>query len=93
MSYELHINVGLIGNLRHVDGRLNYRRNHGKARLLHARELQEVNLVLTTYHTVAAEWKSKTSDNVSVLFSVHWHRIILDEGWWIIHYSITYYLT
>ncbi|KAK9414057.1 putative Helicase ATP-binding domain-containing protein [Seiridium unicorne] len=37
-------------------------------------------LVLTTYHTVSAEWKKGTSSDDSVLFSVRWKRIVLDEA-------------
>lgn len=37
-----------------------------------------INVVLTSYDTVAAEWKDISHS--SVLFSVRWRRIILDEG-------------
>jgi SNF2 family DNA or RNA helicase len=59
-----------------------YRRHHGKNKLSDEEELGTVNLVLTTYHTVAAEWKANQSQSTrkSPLFSVRWKRIILDEG-------------
>jgi SNF2 family DNA or RNA helicase len=43
-------------------------------------DLVTVNMVLTTYHTVAAEWKADKGSRKSPLFSVRWKRIILDEG-------------
>jgi SNF2 family DNA or RNA helicase len=59
---------------------MEFRRHHGKTRLLDASELDGVNIVLTTYHTVSAEWKPSNYPGSSVLFSVRWQRIILDEG-------------
>ncbi|KAI1415220.1 SNF2 family N-terminal domain-containing protein [Hypoxylon sp. FL1857] len=61
-------------------GRLKFCRHHGKTRLIDTAELQNVNIVLTTYHTVSAEWKANESVCNSVLFAVHWRRIILDEA-------------
>ncbi|KAK3940959.1 SNF2 family N-terminal domain-containing protein [Diplogelasinospora grovesii] len=65
-----------------VDGALEYRRHHSKNRLTDLKELDRVNVVLTTYHTVSAEWKSGNvaAENTSVLFSVRWKRIVLDEA-------------
>jgi hypothetical protein len=59
---------------------MQHRRHHGQLRLKSLHELQGVNVVLTTYHTVLAEWRSDDSQESSVLFSVRWNRIILDEG-------------
>lgn len=42
-------------------------------------DLTGVDVVLTTYHTVSAEW-SETGKSSSLLFSVKWKRIVLDEG-------------
>ncbi|KAK8048196.1 hypothetical protein PG994_009926 [Apiospora phragmitis] len=39
-----------------------------------------VHVVLTTYHTVSAEWNTDETKRDSALFSVKWRRIILDEG-------------
>ncbi|KAK6366537.1 hypothetical protein LTS17_010623 [Exophiala oligosperma] len=46
--------------------------------------LNDLDIVVTTYNTVVLEWKnykpSRTSSNRSLLFSTLWHRIILDEA-------------
>lgn len=61
-------------------GGLNWKRHYGKTRFSRRYELDDVNVVLTTYHTVSAEWKNEREAESSVLFSVRWRRIILDEG-------------
>lgn len=43
-------------------------------------ELDGISVVLTTYHTVSAKWKSEGTKQNSILFAVRWKRIILDEG-------------
>ncbi|KAI0133166.1 SNF2 family N-terminal domain-containing protein [Hypoxylon sp. NC0597] len=63
-----------------IGGYLKFCRHHGRTRLANAAELQGVNMVLTTYHTVSAEWKENESTSDSVLFAVHWRRVILDEA-------------
>ncbi|KAI1273078.1 SNF2 family N-terminal domain-containing protein [Xylaria sp. FL0933] len=65
----------------HVNhGHLTWRRHHGKFRLMDSLETQSVHLVLTTYHTVSAEWKSGRNSDQSVLFSTNWKRVVLDEA-------------
>ncbi|KAK1252229.1 hypothetical protein MKX08_003416, partial [Trichoderma sp. CBMAI-0020] len=61
-------------------GGLKWRRHHEKTRITKRYELDDVNVVLTTYHTVSAEWKNEREDESSILFSVRWKRIILDEA-------------
>ncbi|RWA04745.1 hypothetical protein EKO27_g10360 [Xylaria grammica] len=61
-------------------GQLTWRRHHGKTRLMDSLEIQNVNIVLTTYHTVSAEWKSGSKSDQSILFSTHWRRVVLDEA-------------
>ncbi|TGJ82686.1 hypothetical protein E0Z10_g6083 [Xylaria hypoxylon] len=61
-------------------GQLTWCRHHGKSRLMDSLETQSVNIVLTTYHTVSAEWKNGNKSNQSILFSTHWRRVVLDEA-------------
>ncbi|KAH6867419.1 SNF2 family N-terminal domain-containing protein [Thelonectria olida] len=62
------------------DGGLKCRRHHGKFRLTEIEEVDPLNVVLTTYHTVSAEWKVGKAANKSPLFSIRWRRVILDEA-------------
>ncbi|KAI0183059.1 SNF2 family N-terminal domain-containing protein [Xylaria flabelliformis] len=63
-----------------VQGQLTWRRHHGKLRLTDSIDIQSVNIIVTTYHTVSAEWKSGSKSDQSILFSTHWKRVILDEA-------------
>lgn len=67
--------------IRHVvPGSLVWSRHHGKTRLLDVMGLKKLDLVLTTYHTISAEWKHGKQANQSIIFSTRWKRLILDEG-------------
>ena len=59
---------------------MKFRRHHGKERLNDIREIDAVNIVLTTYHTLSADWNKWKASGSHVMFSVRWKRIILDEG-------------
>lgn len=61
---------------------IKFKVHHGKDRLESIHGHEHIDIVLTTYHTVSAEWKwkNKQDPNHSVLFSGHWRRIVLDEG-------------
>lgn len=63
-----------------ADGGLKCSRHHAQTKIANANELGHANIVLTTYHTVSAEWKSDKFAGNSILFQVRWRRIILDEG-------------
>ena len=63
-----------------TDGGLKFCRHHGKMRLSKVSDLDAVNIVLTTYHTLSADWKSSKSDTDHIVFSVRWRRVILDEA-------------
>ncbi|KAI0876954.1 SNF2 family N-terminal domain-containing protein [Hypoxylon argillaceum] len=63
-----------------TQGQLTWCRHHGKSRLMDSLETQSVNIVLTTYHTVSAEWKGGSKSDQSILFSTRWKRVVLDEA-------------
>ncbi|KAM0247854.1 hypothetical protein ACHAP5_003866 [Fusarium lateritium] len=63
-----------------VEGRLISRRHHRETRLASVEEIEATNIVLTTYHTISAEWSPSGKANGSILYSVRWRRIILDEA-------------
>ncbi|KAK7949550.1 SNF2 family N-terminal domain-containing protein [Apiospora saccharicola] len=65
-----HVACGAMRGIRH----------HGKDRIKAVSELEGVHVVLTTYHTVSAELKTDDTRLNSILFSVKWKRIILDEA-------------
>ncbi|PHH86850.1 hypothetical protein CDD83_9675 [Cordyceps sp. RAO-2017] len=57
-----------------------WRLHHGKCRLSDISELEDSKLVLTTYHTVSAEWRNGTGLESSILFTTRWRRVVLDEA-------------
>ncbi|PTD08869.1 putative SWI/SNF-related matrix-associated actin-dependent regulator of chromatin subfamily A member 3-like protein 1 [Fusarium culmorum] len=63
-----------------VESGLTYHQYHQKGRQISVNKLEGTHIVLTTYHTISAEWNSSNKGKSSVLFSVCWNRIILDEG-------------
>ena len=54
-------------------------RHHGKDRLGSFDEISRFNIILTTYHTLSADWKSN-DEMRRIIFAVRWRRIILDEA-------------
>jgi SNF2 family DNA or RNA helicase len=63
-----------------VGGKLCFRRHHAKSRLDQTIDINAVNIVLTTYHTLAADWKIWKASKNHIVFAVHWRRVILDEA-------------
>ncbi|KAF2103369.1 hypothetical protein NA57DRAFT_32953 [Rhizodiscina lignyota] len=55
------------------------RRHHSKSRVKTIDDISECHLVISTFETIASEWR-RPSNAKSILFSVEWHRIILDEA-------------
>lgn len=57
---------------------------YGRGREKHCQSFGKYDIVLTTYNTVALDWKlpksQRQKENATGLFSIHWHRVILDEG-------------
>jgi hypothetical protein len=61
-------------------GSLQFRRHHAKTRLNQIFDIKAVNIVLTTYQTLSADWKAWKASENHIMFAVHWHRVILDEA-------------
>jgi SNF2 family DNA or RNA helicase len=60
-------------------GVMRFCRHHGKERIGNIQAIERMNIVLTTYHTLSADWNN--NDNARrTMFSVRWRRIILDEA-------------
>jgi SNF2 family DNA or RNA helicase len=53
--------------------------HHGKERLKDRSDLDSIDVVLTTYHTLVSEFR-KHHDEKTLPFAVNWRRIVLDEG-------------
>ncbi len=58
---------------------LKWRRHHGSQRFNQRSQLAQYNIVITTFQTIASEWRKRHTAS-SLIFSVCWHRVILDEG-------------
>ncbi|KAK1639490.1 SNF2 family N-terminal domain-containing protein [Colletotrichum phormii] len=66
---------------KHLSGDyFNWRRHHAQNRLQDMYHLSTSDIILTTYTTLAKEWKAHVTANASLIFSHEWHRIILDEA-------------
>ena len=63
-------------------GSLRYRRHHGKDRIKQRSALVDLDVIVTTYQTITTEYQKRHSTS-SILFTVNWHRIILDEAHYI----------
>ncbi|UQC74163.1 DNA repair protein rad5 [Colletotrichum lupini] len=63
-----------------LEGHFNWRRHHAKTQLKDVCHLSTSDIILTTYTTLAKEWKIHMQTNESPIFSHEWHRIILDEA-------------
>ncbi|KAG8158232.1 hypothetical protein KVR01_011993 [Diaporthe batatas] len=63
------------------EGEMRLSLHYGKAKLINMKDLEGVAIVLTTYHTVSAEYKNaRRNKQSSILFSTQWRRVVLDEA-------------
>jgi len=77
LSCRITSNVASLTFGRHIlDGTLKLCKFHGQSRLTDPVEFLDYDIVLITYATVASEF----SKGNSVLHSVNWFRIVLNEG-------------
>jgi len=58
-----------------MPGTLKIAHFHGDNRAKTTEELQDYDVVLTTYRTLASDWKGR-----QVLQELEWFRVVLDEG-------------
>lgn len=63
--------------------RLPYVLHYGKSRPTDISQLANTAIVLTTYDTVSAEWRLGSNRESTILFTVRWRRVVLDEGTWL----------
>jgi hypothetical protein len=63
-----------------MQGGLTWRRHYGKDKLSAVDHTPAYDIVLSTYNTVSADWGGGQKAASSVIFSIPWRRIILDEG-------------
>lgn len=63
---------------------VNFQTYYGASRHALFQERDKYDIVITSYNTVASEWKAiKSARNghlENLLFSNHWHRVVLDEA-------------
>ena len=69
--------IRLTWHIRHLDGTLTVAKYYGNKRKgLVSAKLEDADIVVTTYHTLVAEFKT----NLSSLHNLMWFRVVLDEG-------------
>ncbi|KAI9659384.1 MAG: alpha-1,6-mannosyltransferase [Bathelium mastoideum] len=61
---------------------IRFRTHHGRDKVRHRSELTGLDLLITTYQTIAAEYQRQNT-SLSILFALKWHRVILDEAHYI----------
>jgi len=59
-----------------LDGALKIFKYHGQKRKNLLSGMEKVDIILTTYHTLAADFAEKPSP----LHGINWFRVVLDEG-------------
>ncbi|KAL5399527.1 hypothetical protein PMIN02_000580 [Paraphaeosphaeria minitans] len=59
---------------------LRFCRHHGRSRLNTLSDIIARNVVLTTYHTLSADWQASNGRGDHIVFSVKCRRLVLDEA-------------
>ena len=74
-------NVNILRHLRSPDS-LKYCVYYGKDRTRYLRQLEDYQLVITTYSVVRLDWKTRLAepDGALTLHAIQWRRVVLDEG-------------
>ena len=64
-----------------MDGKISVMKYHGKRRKKLTEEINNYDIVITTYSTLAAEHgREKNGKESSLLHDIAWYRVVLDEG-------------
>ena len=63
----------------HMGNTLKIIKYHGVGREKNIDTIQASDIVITTYNTLAVEFATKNAKK-SLLHSIGWHRVVLDEG-------------
>ncbi|TVY89545.1 DNA repair protein RAD5B [Lachnellula willkommii] len=71
----------------HLDGTLRTLKYHGKQRKSLTASIENTDIVLTTYHTLVADFGEK----LSPLHKINWFRVVLDEAHIIRRQTTTFY--
>ena len=61
---------------------LKWRRHYGNQKLTQRSQFTSYHIIITTFQTLASEWRRRHTIQ-SLLFSVTWHRVVLDEAHYI----------
>ncbi|KAK4441885.1 SNF2 family N-terminal domain-containing protein [Podospora aff. communis PSN243] len=61
-------------------GEMRVRRHYQKERILNQQDVCGYDIVLTTYHTIMADWAGGKEFEDKLIFATTWRRIILDEA-------------
>ncbi|KAF2231648.1 hypothetical protein EV356DRAFT_471443 [Viridothelium virens] len=77
ISWEAQIGENVSKHLAHRSIML--RRHHGKSRLQTSQEISDCNIVISSYETIASEWR-RNGAKENPIFSFQWRRILLDEA-------------
>lgn len=71
----------MANNCRHLNGSLDYLLYHGRGRSECVNKIEERDIVITTYNTLAKEHSAKLlGQGKSPLHDIKWYRVVLDEG-------------